>query len=184
MQSPYLVENRHIAVKNCRHGLFMYSRNDAFVGRGLDLYGEWCDFEIQPMPPRVKPGDTVIDVGANIGTHTVAFANMGGPAGPCTPTSRSGAVPDAVRQCGAQCARARLLPSGGGRRFDGEIDLPQLPSPDMNFNFSAVSLMQNDKSGDTVPLVTLDLLKLSQVLEWSRSTSRAWNCWCSRAQSA
>ena len=49
MQSPYLVENRHIAVKHCRHGLFMYSRNDAFVGRGLDLYGEWCDFEIQAI---------------------------------------------------------------------------------------------------------------------------------------
>ena len=44
----------------------------------------------------------------------------------------------------------------------GEIHLPQLPSPDMNFNFSAVSLMQDDKSGDTVPLVTLDSLKLSQ----------------------
>src|SRR5436189_52535 len=62
MQSPYLVENRHIAIKNCRHGLFMYSRNDAFVGRGLDLYGEWCDFEIQAIRPHVKPGDTVIDV--------------------------------------------------------------------------------------------------------------------------
>ena len=81
MQSPYLVENRHIAIKNCRHGLFMYSRNDAFVGRGLDLYGEWCDFEIQAIRPHVKPGDTVIDVGANIGTHTVAFANMAGPTG-------------------------------------------------------------------------------------------------------
>src|SRR5437667_12840575 len=76
MQSPYLVENRHIAIKNCRHGLFMYSRNDAFVGRGLDLYGERCAFEIQAIRPRVKLGGTVIGVGANIGTHTVAFANM------------------------------------------------------------------------------------------------------------
>jgi hypothetical protein len=31
--------------------LFMYSRNDAFVGRGLDLYGEWCDFEIRAIRP-------------------------------------------------------------------------------------------------------------------------------------
>ena len=49
MLSPYLVENRHVAIKRCRHGLFMYNRNDAFVGRGLDLYGEWCEFEIQLM---------------------------------------------------------------------------------------------------------------------------------------
>ena len=49
MLSPYLVENRHVAIKRCRHGLFMYNRNDAFIGRGLDLYGEWCEFEIQLM---------------------------------------------------------------------------------------------------------------------------------------
>ena len=53
MLSPYLVENRHVAIKRCRHGLFMYNRNDAFVGRGLDLYGEWCDFEIQTLRPLV-----------------------------------------------------------------------------------------------------------------------------------
>jgi hypothetical protein len=40
MLSPYLVENRHIAIKRCRHGLFMYNRNDALIGRRLDLYGE------------------------------------------------------------------------------------------------------------------------------------------------
>ena len=81
MLSPYLLENRHIAVKHCRHGIFMFSRNDNFVGRGLDLYGEWCDFEIQLLRNYIKFGDTVIDVGANIGTHAVAFGNMVGPMG-------------------------------------------------------------------------------------------------------
>lgn len=37
MLSPYLIENRHVAVKRCKHSLFMYNRNDAFVGRGLEL---------------------------------------------------------------------------------------------------------------------------------------------------
>ena len=141
MQSPYLVENRHIAIKNCRHGLFMYSRNDAFVGRGLDLYGEWCDFEIQAIRPHVKPGDTVIDVGANIGTHTVAFANMVGPTGTVhayEPQRRlfhmlSGNVAlNALER--VYCHQAAVGDSMG------EIHLPQLPSPDMNFNFSAVSV--------------------------------------------
>ena len=91
MISPYLLENRHIAVKHCRHGVFMYSRNDNFVGRGLDLYGEWCDFEIQLLRNYIRYGDTVIDVGANIGTHAVAFGNMVGPIGTCTPSNRSAA---------------------------------------------------------------------------------------------
>jgi FkbM family methyltransferase len=163
MQSPYLVENRHIAVKHCRHGLFMYSRNDAFVGRGLDLYGEWCDFEIQAMRPHVKLGDTVIDVGANIGTHTVAFANMVGPTGTVhafEPQRRlyqmlSGNVAlNALEP--VYCHQAAVGDAMG------EMQLPALPSPDVTFNFSAVSLMQDDKSGDTVPLVTLDSLELAQ----------------------
>src|SRR5665647_2892297 len=81
MLSPYLVENRYLAVKRCKHGLFMYNRNDAFVGRGLDLYGEWCDFEIQLLRQFIRLGDTGVDAGATIGTHTVAFANLVGPGG-------------------------------------------------------------------------------------------------------
>src|SRR4029078_4119505 len=81
MQSPYMVETRHIAIKNCRHGLFMYSRNDNFVGRGLDLYGEWCDFELQLLRNYIKYGDTGIDGGAHIGTHALASGNMVGPTG-------------------------------------------------------------------------------------------------------
>jgi FkbM family methyltransferase len=167
MQSPYLVENRHIAIKNCRHGLFMYSRNDAFVGRGLDLYGEWCDFEIQAMRPHVRPGDTVIDVGANIGTHTVAFANMVGPTGTVhayEPQRRlfqmlSGNVAlNALER--VYCHQAAVGDAMG------EIHLPPLPPPEMTFNFSAVSLMPDGSSGgqggEKVPLVTLDALELTR----------------------
>lgn len=163
MISSYLVENRHIAVKRCRHGIFMFSRNDNFVGRGLDLYGEWCDFEIQLMRNHIGYGDTVIDVGANIGTHAVAFGNMVGPTGTVhafEPQRRlfamlSGNVAlNALEQ--VICHQAAV----GGEM--GEVMLPPLPSPDMHFNFSAVSLMEGDSTGETVPLVTIDSLKLAK----------------------
>ena len=163
MQSPYLVENRHIAVKNCRHGLFMYSRNDAFVGRGLDLYGEWCDFELQAMRHYIRAGDTVIDVGANIGTHAVALANMVGPAGTVhafEPQRRlfqmlSGNV--ALNALpGVFCHQAAV-----GDKM-GAIELPPLPPPETNFNFSAVSIMEGGAGGERVPLVTLDSLNLAR----------------------
>jgi FkbM family methyltransferase len=63
-----------MAVKKCRHGTMMYNVNDAFIGRSLDLYGEWCDDEVFLLDQMLRPGDTVVDVGANIGTHTVFFA--------------------------------------------------------------------------------------------------------------
>jgi FkbM family methyltransferase len=63
-----------MAVKNCRHGTMMYNVNDAFIGRSLDLYGEWCDDEVFVLGQLLSPGDVVVDVGANIGTHAVFFA--------------------------------------------------------------------------------------------------------------
>lgn len=43
---------------------------------------------------------------------------------------------------------------------NGQISLPPLPPPDVNFNYGAVSLSRGSDSGETVPLVTLDSLNL------------------------
>lgn len=68
-----VLESAHMAVKKCRHGMMMYNVNDAFIGRSLDLYGEWCDDEAFVLAHILSPGDVVVDIGANIGTHTVFF---------------------------------------------------------------------------------------------------------------
>jgi len=62
-----------MAVKKCRHGTMMYNVNDVFIGRSLDLYGEWCDDEVAVLGQILSPGDVVVDVGANIGTHAIFF---------------------------------------------------------------------------------------------------------------
>ena len=76
-----LFDNGMVAMKACRHGALMYPANDSFVGRALDLYGEWCESEIELFATLLAPGDVVVDVGANIGTHTVFFAKHVGPEG-------------------------------------------------------------------------------------------------------
>ena len=76
-----LLENDWVADKRCRHGLFAYNVNDSFIGRSLDLYGEWCEAELAILGQILRPGDTALDVGANIGTHAVFFANAVGPKG-------------------------------------------------------------------------------------------------------
>ena len=78
MISGYLVENGYIGVKRAKHGVFMYNRNDLFIGRSLDLYGEWCEYEILLLRNYIRESDVVLDIGANIGTHSVAFAAMVG----------------------------------------------------------------------------------------------------------
>jgi FkbM family methyltransferase len=161
MLSPYLVENRHVAVKRCRHGLFMYNRNDQFIGRGLDLYGQWCEFEIQVVRRFINPGDTVIDAGANIGTHTIAFADLVGPTGRVhafEPQRRSfHMLAGNVALNGIDNVVCHQKAVGD---TDGEIALPPLPPADLHFNFGALPLARAGADGERVPLVRLDSLGL------------------------
>lgn len=62
-----------------RHGWFLANRNDAYLGRALVLYGECVEHEHDLLVRLIKPGDNVIEVGANIGVHTVGLARrLGG----------------------------------------------------------------------------------------------------------
>ena len=65
----------------CRHGDMLYFVHDVFIGIALEAYGEWCEGELDLLLPRLRPGDVVVDAGANVGTHTLAFARAVGPTG-------------------------------------------------------------------------------------------------------
>jgi FkbM family methyltransferase len=52
-----------------------------YIGKCLDLYGEYSESELDLMRAFLRNGDTVIDVGANIGDLTVPLAGIVGPEG-------------------------------------------------------------------------------------------------------
>lgn len=64
-----------------RHGSFIVQDNDHYVGRSLALYGEYSEGEWALLRQLVKPGDIVIEAGANIGGHTVPLAKQVGDQG-------------------------------------------------------------------------------------------------------
>lgn len=68
-------------LRACRHGLFVYNVNDVYIGRSLDIYGEYSEEEARLFGAIVRKGDVVADVGANIGALTVPLAKAVGPSG-------------------------------------------------------------------------------------------------------
>jgi len=71
------LESRVITSK-CRYGMMSFFDFDGPIGLSLALYGEWAQNELEVIEPYVPKGGAVVDVGANIGTHAMAFATMVG----------------------------------------------------------------------------------------------------------
>ena len=61
-----------------RHGYMLYNVNDSYVGRSVEHYGEWSPGETALLGRFCRPGHYVVDVGAYIGSHTLAVARLVG----------------------------------------------------------------------------------------------------------
>jgi FkbM family methyltransferase len=68
-------------LKKCRHGVLLYNINDLEVGKSLSAYGEYKEGEIELLQQIIKPEDLVVEIGANIGSHTVYLAQAVGEQG-------------------------------------------------------------------------------------------------------
>ena len=59
-----------------RHGHFLVSGNDMYVGQAIAVYGEYGELEWDFMRQVIAPARDQVEVGANIGSHTVAMAKL------------------------------------------------------------------------------------------------------------
>jgi FkbM family methyltransferase len=146
-------------LKQCRHGLLLYNIHDLYIGRSLDLYGEFSEGEIELFGQFLKPGMVAVEVGANIGAHTVFLAQAVGPAGQVLAFEPQRVVFQTL------CANLALNSITNVRTFHtavgqapGEIVVPVLDCLHEH-NFGGLGL-GNHAYGERVPLVTLDSLQL------------------------
>ncbi len=144
----------------CRHGPMLYNRNDQYVGASLRKYGEFSPGESDVFRAFIRPGDVVVEVGANIGAHTVELSRLVVPGGAVHAFEPQRVVFQTL------CANVAL--NGCPNVFThqaaigaapGEILVPFLP-PSLPNNFGGLSL-QGSKRGERVPLLTLDTLGLT-----------------------
>jgi len=55
-------------------GRFLTIPTDVYIGKSIEVYGEWSFGEIELLSKLIAPGDNVVEVGSNIGAHTVFIA--------------------------------------------------------------------------------------------------------------
>ena len=53
---------------------FLTNPNDIFIGKSLEVYGEWSHGEVNLLSKLLRPDDNVIEIGSNIGAHTLFIA--------------------------------------------------------------------------------------------------------------
>ncbi|MBT5263535.1 MAG: FkbM family methyltransferase [Rhodospirillaceae bacterium] len=79
---PELLEDSEfLTLVRARRGTFVVSRKDRYIGRSVIEYGEHLENILVLLEQLLRPGDVVVDVGANVGTLAIPFAQMVGPDG-------------------------------------------------------------------------------------------------------
>ena len=161
MDSGVLWAEQHIRLKRCREGAFIYNINDAFIGRALDKYGEISRGEIIFLCQLIRPGMTVVEVGANIGLLTVPFARLVAPGGKVIAFEPQRIVYQML--CGNLALNAITNAFAHNSAIGcgpGSITVPPVDYTKPG-NFGGVSL-RGRKEGETVPLLTIDSLSLDR----------------------
>ena len=150
-------------VAETRFGRMFTLIGDTVIGRSLRLYGEFAGEEVDSILSLVGPGDHVLDLGANIGFHTLALARAVGPGGAVTSV-------EPQRFCfqllcanvtANQLATVHALRAAVGD-VTGTCAIPLL-DPRARHNAGATGVAPDADAGaqtDIVPLITVDSLKL------------------------
>jgi FkbM family methyltransferase len=148
-----------------RYGPFRVIDTDLTISKSIKLYGEWAQIEIELLANFISPGDVVIDAGAFIGTHTVAFSALVGPAG-------------SVISFEPRKAFARILKENSRRTRYQNIDIrvcalgaaPEILkvplvdlSDEMNFGSFSLRHPQNGPAKEVASITTLDSLDLARL---------------------
>ena len=76
-----LADNPLYKLVSGRRGWFLANPNDIYIGRAMLRYGELSELEWRVIDQLTPEGGNVIEVGANIGAHTVSLAKKTGQRG-------------------------------------------------------------------------------------------------------
>ena len=161
----------------CRDCLMLYNRNDTYIGASLRKYGEFSREETALFQLIVQPGRTVLDIGANIGVHTIDMSRLVGPVpGRCNAFEPQRLVFQvlcanlALNSCANVFARTTWQVGAE----NGTVLVPPL-DPALSITTMADCRYLTQQPGEQVPAADHRRIACdSRTASSSSSTSRAW----------
>lgn len=147
-------------LRQCRYGPMLFNRFDSYIGRSLDLYGEYCEPEANLLRSMLRPGDVIVEAGANIGAHTIAMARAVGEAGLVIAFEPQRLIYQLLCANIAinELANVQARQAGLGSA-PGSVKLPVI-LPNQAYNFGGVGLVGHE-DGEAVPIETIDAIGLT-----------------------
>jgi len=144
-----------------KSGVLLYNRFDQIVGRSIEFYGEYCGGRLDMFREILQPGDIAVEVGAYIGSTTLALAQAVGSSGAVIAMEAQRLVHQMLN---ANLALNNVTnvysPLMAAGEEPGQIVVPIL-SPTVENNFSALGLKDQEwEGGDAVPVNTVDSFEL------------------------
>ena len=145
----------------CRHGLMLVNPQDHYIGRSLIEYGEYCQGEIDLFAQFVQTGDVIFEVGANIGPHSVWFADRIGSSGCLYAFEPQRLVFQMLcANMAINSLTSALCIQGGLGSKPSRVAAQELDPTEAN-NFGSYSLLGSSASGDdlvgdSIEISTLD----------------------------
>jgi len=138
-----------------RDGYYLYNRNDTYIGKAIEKYGEFSTLEMNALTRMCGTDDFVIEVGANIGAHTVALARHVGLNGAVLAFEPQRLVFQALcANVAVNSLRNVYCYWAAAGAKEQQIAVPDL-DPERNTNFGGLSLGTGG-GGMSVPCMVLD----------------------------
>jgi len=145
-----------------RYGPMLVPPYDIYLAQAMIRLGEYAPAEFETWRPYIGAGATVVDVGANIGCHTLPFAHAVGPSGRVIAVEPQfmlfAMLCGSLAMNGLQQARAHWCAMGADA---GVVIVPPVDYTAQG-NFGGLEL-SDQRKGESVPRVTLDALALDRL---------------------